>query len=150
MSQLSDFILKQAQAAASGSNLDNNVLNGLSDSILNSLKQTALKQGGIEQLTALFTGKTSAENSPVTALASQIFTSQIASKLGLSSAASSSASNLLPTILGALVSAVVNKKASGLDLTSILSSLGAASGNNSTLTNLGRLAGAFGKLFKKK
>lgn len=150
MSQLSDLILKQAQAAAAGSNLDNSVLNGLSDSIVNSLKQTATKSGGIEQLTALFTGKASAESSPITALASQIFTSQVAPKLGLSSSASSTASSLLPTILSAVVSLVVNKKASGLDLSSILSALGASSGSNSKLGNIVNVVGALGKLFKKK
>lgn len=149
MSQLSDLILKQVQAAASGSNLDNNVLNGLSDSILNSLKQTATKQGGLEQLTSLFTGKTSAESSPITSLATQIFSSQIAPKLGLSSSASSTATSLLPTILTALVSLIINKKASGLDLSSILSSLGASS-SNATISNVSKLAGALGKLFKKK
>ncbi len=148
MSQLSDLILKQVQAAASGSNLENNVLNGLSDSIVNSLKQTATKQGGIEQLTALFTGKTSAESSPITALASKIFTSQVAPKLGLSSSTSSTASSLLPTILSAIVSLVINKKASGLDLSSILSALGA--GNNSSLGKLGSVVGVLGKLFAKK
>ncbi|MCQ2224345.1 MAG: hypothetical protein MJZ14_01300 [Paludibacteraceae bacterium] len=148
MSQLSDLILKQVQAAASGSNLGNNVLNGLSDSVMNSLKQTALKQGGIEQLTSLFTGKTSAESSPITALASQIFSSQVAPKLGLSASASSSASSLLPTVLSAIV-ALVSKKSSGLDLSSILSSLG-ASGSNSKLGGLGSLVGMLGKMFKKK
>ena len=149
MSQLSDLILKQVTAAASGSNLGNNVLNGLTDAIMNSFKQTASSKGGIEQLMALFTGKTSAANSSVTSLASQIFSSQIAGKLGLSSAASSSATSLIPTIIGSLVSAVLSKKAGGLDLTSILSALGAASGN-STASQLGRLAGSLGKLFKKK
>lgn len=149
MSQLSDLILKQVASAAAGSNLGNNVLNGLSDSIVNSLKQTATSKGGVEQLMALFTGKTSAANSSVTALASQIFTSQFASKLGLSSSASSSATSLIPTIIGGLVSAVLSKKAGGLDLTSILSSLGAAS-SNSTVGKLGYIAGTLGKLFKKK
>ena len=70
MSQLSDLILKQVTSAASGSNLGTNVLNGLTDSIVNSLKKTATSQGGVEQLISLFTGKTSAANSSVTALAS--------------------------------------------------------------------------------
>ena len=149
MSQLSDLILKQVASAASGSNLGNNVLNGLSDAIVNSLKQTAKSTGGIEQLMALFTGKTSAANSSVTALASQIFTTQFANKLGLSSSATSSATSLLPTIIASLVSAVMSKKAGGLDLSSILSSLGAAS-SNSTASKLGYIAGALVKLFKKK
>ncbi|MBO7507535.1 MAG: hypothetical protein J6T67_09175 [Paludibacteraceae bacterium] len=149
MSQLSDLILKQVTSAASGSNLGTNVLNGLTDSIVNSLKKTATSQGGVEQLISLFTGKTSAANSSVTALASQIFTSQFASKLGLSSSASSSATSLLPTIIASLVSIVMSKKSGGLDLSSILASLGASSGN-STASKLGYIAGTLGKLFKKK
>lgn len=42
MASLSDFILNQVKSAASGNDLDNNVLGGLSDSILNSLKQKRL------------------------------------------------------------------------------------------------------------
>ncbi len=149
MSQLTDLISKAAQSATSGSNLNGNVLNGLSESIVNSLKQTATSKGGVEQLTALFTGKASASSSPITALASNIFTNQIASKLGLSSSAASSAAGMLPQILGSLVSMATSKSGSGLDLTSILSSLGASSGN-STVSKIGYIAGTLGKLFKKK
>lgn len=148
MSQLTDLISKAAQSAASGSDLNGNVLNGLSESIVNSLKQTATSKGGVEQLTALFTGKASASSSPITALASRIFTTQIASKLGLSSSAASSAAGLLPKILGSLVSSVSSKSGSGLDLASILSSLGAASGN-STAAKVGYIAGTLGKLFRR-
>lgn len=148
MSQLSDLILKTVQGAVSNSNLSSNALNGLSESIVNSLKQTAQSKGGIEQLTALFTGQTSAASSPITALASKLFTSQ-ATKFGLSSSAASSASSMMPQIVSALVSAVVSKKVSGLDLGSILSSLGASS-SNSTASKLGYIAGTLGKLFKKK
>lgn len=149
MSQLTDLISKAAQSATSGSNLNGNVLNGLSESIVNSLKQTATSKGGVEQLTALFTGKASASSSPITALASNIFTKQIASKLGISSSAASSAAGMLPQILGSLVSMTTSKSGSGLDLGSILSALGASS-SNSTASKLGYIAGTLGKLFKKK
>lgn len=146
MSQISDLILKQVQAAASGSNLSSSVLNGLSESVLSSFKKTASTANGIEQLTSLLTGKSSAESSPITALASQIFTSQIASKLGLSSSASSAASSLLPAIIGGLVSSISSK---GLDLSSILSAVG-GSNSASTLGKLASVAGKLGGLFKKK
>lgn len=145
MSSITDLILKQVQSAASNSNLDNKVLNGLSDSVLNSLKQTATSANGIAQITELLKGKTSAESSPVTNLASSIFSSQIASKLGLSASTTSTATNLLPLIINGIVSAI-NKKGSGIDLSSVLSSLGGASSSSSTL---GKLAGSLGKLFKK-
>ncbi|MBR0502910.1 MAG: hypothetical protein IJJ77_06670 [Paludibacteraceae bacterium] len=148
MSQISDLILKQVQSAASQSGLENNVLNGLSDSILNSLKQTAQTPNGIEQLTSLFTGNTSAESSPITKLASQIFSSQVAPKLGLNASSASTATSLLPTIISGLV-ALLTKKGSGIDLSSILSSLGAAVSSKSTagklVSVLGKLGGLFGK-----
>lgn len=152
MSQISDLILKQVQAAASQSasqsDLGSNVLNGLSDSILNSLKQTAKTPNGIEQLTSLFTGNTSAESSPITQLASQIFSSQIVPKLGLSASSANAATGLLPTIIASLVS-IITKKGSGIDLSSILSSLGAAVSSKSTagklVSVLGKLGGLFGK-----
>jgi len=81
MSQITDLILKQVQSAASGSNLSSDVLGGLSDSIFGSVKEKAQSASGIEQITELFTGKTSAESSPITSLATQLFTKNIASKL---------------------------------------------------------------------
>ena len=129
MSQISDLILKQVQSAAAGRDLSSSVLNGLSDSVLNSIKQTATSANGVQQLTELFTGKTSAASSSVTSLATQIFTSQVAGKLGLSSAAASSASSLLPTIINGLVSAI-SSKGSGMNLASILSAVGAASNSS--------------------
>ena len=142
MSQITDLILKQVQSSASGSNLGSNVLEGLSDSIFGSVKEKAQSASGIEQLTSLFTGKTSAESSPVTSLAAQLFTKNIVSKLGLDANTTKIATSLLPTIIGKLTS-----KNSGLDLTSILSAVGASAGNSNGL--LGAATGLLGKLFKK-
>jgi hypothetical protein len=142
MSQITDLILKQVQASASGSNLNSNVLDGLTDSIFGSVKEKAQSASGIEQLTSLFTGKTSAESSPVTSLATQIFTKNIVGKLGLDANTAKIATSLLPTIIGKLTS-----KDSGLDLTSILSAVGASAGNSNGL--LGAATGLLGKLFKK-
>ena len=144
MSQITDLILKQVQSAASGSNLSSDVLGGLSDSIFGSVKEKAQSASGIEQLTSLFTGKTSAESSPVTSLATQLFTKNIVSKLGLDSNTANLATSLLPTIIGKLTS-----KDNGLDLTSVLSALGASAAGSSNGGLLGAATGILGKLFKK-
>lgn len=144
MSQITDLILKQVQSAASGSNLSSDVLGGLSDSIFGSVKEKAQSASGIEQITELFTGKTSAESSPITSLATQLFTKNIASKLGLDKTTANLATSMLPTIIGKLTS-----KDSGLDLTSILSALGASAAGGSKGNLLGAATGILGKLFKK-
>lgn len=145
MSQITDLILKQVQASASGSNLNSNVLDGLTDSIFGSVKEKAQSASGIEQLTSLFTGKTSAESSPVTSLATQLFTKNIVSKLGLDANTTKIATSLLPTIIGKLTS-----KNSGLDLTSILTSLGASAASSSSKGDLlGAATSILGKFFKK-
>lgn len=149
MSAITDVIMNQVKEAAGGK-LDKNVLNGLSDSILGSVKKTAQSPSGIEQLTQLFTGKTSAADSPVTALAANIFKTDFAKKLGLSENITSAATSLLPTILGSLVS-----KKNGFDLTSILGMLTggndtkgkkSSKGNNNLL---GTAVNILGKFLKK-
>ncbi|MBR5433433.1 MAG: hypothetical protein IK117_03270 [Bacteroidales bacterium] len=142
MSQITDLILKQVQSAASGSNLGSDVLGGLSDSIFGSVKEKAQSVSGIEQITELFTGKANAESSPITSLATQLFTKNFASKLGLDASTTQLATSLLPTIIGKLTS-----KDSGLDLTSVLSAVGASAGGSNGL--LGAATGLLGKFFKK-
>ena len=143
MSQITDLILKQVQSAASDSNLSSDVLGGLSDSIFGSVKEKAQSASGIEQLTSLFTGKTSAESSPVTSLATQLFTKNIVGKLGLDAGTAQLATSLLPTIIAKLTS-----KDSGIDLTSVLSAVGAsAAGSSNGL--LGAATSILGKFFKK-
>ncbi len=147
MASIADLIADQVKAAASGKNeLTSNVISGLSDSVLNSLKQTATSKDGISQITSLLSGSTSASSSSITSLASSIFTSQFASKLGLSSSTTNLATSLLPTIISGIVSAV-QKKSGGLDLSSVLSALG---GSSSTASTLGKIAGSLGSLFGKK
>lgn len=150
MAGITDIILSQVKETAGGK-LDKNVLNGLSDSILGSVKKTAQSASGIEQLTQLFTGKTSAADSPVTALAANIFKNDFAKKLGLNEALTKTATGLLPTILGSLVS-----KKNGLDITSIL---GMLTGGNDTKKGskstkggndlLGTAVNILGKFLKK-
>jgi hypothetical protein len=83
---IQDFITSQVASAVGSvdvpSNAKNQVLNGLTDSILGSLTQTATKAGGIDQLKGLLTGTTSAAASPITALATNMFSKNILSSLG--------------------------------------------------------------------
>ncbi len=150
MSQILDLIKSQVLDSASGVTLPadtkDKVLGGLSDSILGGLKQTAASTGGIEQLTSLFTGKTAAAQSPVTAAAGKIFQSDVIQKLGLSPAVANAAKALIPIVLGKLAGKVGSDE--GFDLGSLLSAVGGGSGDGSTL--LKKAAGSLlGGLFKK-
>jgi hypothetical protein len=81
-------------------------------------------------------------------LASKIFTSDVATKLGLSPSIANAASSLLPVIIEKVVGAV-SSKGGDFDLASILSALGGSS-SSSKLGNLGKIIGGLGKLFGKK
>lgn len=131
MSAITDIILSQVKESAGGK-LDGNVLSGLSDSILGSVKQSAQSVSGIEDLTQLFTGKTDAAKSPVTALAGKLFKADAAKKLGLDSKTAQLAIALLPTIINALVS-----KKNGLDITSILGAFVGGQQTTKTTTSKG-------------
>ena len=80
-------------------NLKEQVVGGVSDSIFGSIKETALKEGGIDQLIELFTGRSSAAASPVTDLAGKLFSSDIAKKLGLSPAIVSAIVPMIPKVI---------------------------------------------------
>lgn len=80
-------------------NLKEQVVGGVSDSIFGSIKETATKEGGVDQLMELFTGRQAAASSPVTALAGNIFGSDIAKKLGLSPAIVSAIVPLIPKVI---------------------------------------------------
>lgn len=123
MSAITDIILSQVKESAGGK-LNSNVLGSLSDSIFGSVKQSAQSVSGIEDLTSLFTGKTDASASSVTALAGKIFKADAVKKLGLDEKTVQLAVALLPTIINALVS-----KKNGLDIGSIL---GAVVGGQTT------------------
>ena len=73
MATLTDLLAKTVASAAQGveipANVQSTVLNGLSDSVLKSLTQTATTPGGVDVLKGLFSGKSNAATSPVTALA---------------------------------------------------------------------------------
>lgn len=80
-------------------NLKKQVLGGVSDSIFGSIKETAAKEGGIDQLIELFTGRESATSSPVTALASKLFSSDISKKLGLSPSIINTIVPMIPMVI---------------------------------------------------
>lgn len=153
MAGVADLIKKVAAEAASGNieipeNLKEKVLGGLSDSIFDSIKKTAASNGGIEQITSLLTGGTSASSSPITSMATKIFSSQVAPKLGLSSAVTSTITAMLPTVIDKLVAAVSSGK-DGFNLSDIISAVAGGSGSSSKASILKGVGGLLGKLFKK-
>ena len=105
---LSDIILQQVTKNVTGSNLQipsnvqQQVLGGLSDSILGSLTKTATAPGGIDLIKNLLTGKSDAASSPITALAGKLFTNNILSKLNLGTVLSGGLIALIPKIFGGL------------------------------------------------
>jgi len=135
MANISDLILQQVKKAAGNveipSNVQNTVLNGLSESILGSLTQTATKAGGIDMIKSLLTGNTSAAQSPITALAGKLFSNNILSKLNLGELLNGKLSALIPTVLGGLSNIIKDQDGDGdVDLNDILLTLkgGKASG----------------------
>ena len=147
---LSDIILQQVTKNVAGSNLQipanvqNQVLGGLSDSILGSLTQTATKPGGIDLIKNLLTGKADAATSPITALAGNLFTKNILSKLNLGSLLNGSLIAFIPKILGGLKGIIKDQDGDGdVDLNDILIVLKGGSGG--LLGGLGSvLGGALG------
>ncbi len=104
MSFLTDLIKEKASEVLADKisipgSIQEEVLDGVADSIFGSVKQTAGKEGGIDQLIELFTGRQVVSNSPVTQLASNIFGSDIAKKLGLSPAIVNAIVPMIPVII---------------------------------------------------
>ncbi|MDO5442227.1 MAG: hypothetical protein Q4G10_01010 [Bacteroidia bacterium] len=144
MASLSDLLAQTVASAASNvqipANAKNTVLNGLSESILGSLTKTATSAGGMDVLKNLFSGKQSAAQSPVTALAGKLFANNILSKLGLSSSQNSALSGLIPTIVGKLSGLIKDMDGDGdVDLQDILLALSGASPKKS---NAGSILGS--------
>ena len=173
---LSDIILNQVTKSVSGSNIQipsnvqQQVLGGLSESILGSLTKTAATPGGIDLIKNLLTGKSDATSSPITALAGKLFTSNILSKLNLGSVLNSGLIALIPKIFGGLKGIIKDQDGDGdVDLNDVLltlkggggsilgSVLGSALGGGKTQTQnaggsvLGSIAGSvLGGIFGKK
>ncbi|MDR9824910.1 hypothetical protein RCJ22_04725, partial [Vibrio sp. FNV 38] len=126
-------------------NLQNQVLGGLSDSILGSLTQTATSRGGINIITDLLSGKTSAAKSPVTSLAGKLFTNNILKKLNLGSALNTSLIALIPTVLGGVTKLFKDQNGDGkVDINDVIIALGG------TIGGKGLFGGLLGGLFGRK
>ena len=142
MSLISDLISKQVNTGIEiPSDIKNKVLGGLGESILGSLTQTAAKQGGTDLITDLLTGKTSAASSPITALAGNLFSTNILSKLNLGGGLAKSLTGLIPNILGGLRGFIKDQDGDGdIDLKDIMLSI--TGGGNSNGGGLGSIIGA--------
>ena len=132
---LSDIILQQVTKNVASSNiqipqnLQQQVLGGLSDSILGSLAKTATAPGGLDQIKGLLTGQADAAKSPVTALAGNIFNSNVLSKLKLG-AAGAALLAFIPKIMGGLKNIIKDQDGDGdVDLNDVLLTLKGGSGS---------------------
>ena len=132
---LSDIILQQVTKNVASSNiqipqnLQQQVLGGLSDSILGSLAKTATVPGGLDQIKNPLTGKADAATSPVTALAGNIFNSNVLSKLKLG-AAGAALLAFIPKIMGGLKNIIKDQDGDGdVDLNDVLLTLKGGSGS---------------------
>lgn len=144
MSVLTDLIKEKAGEVLAGNvsipeDLKDKVMGGVSDAIFGSVKETASKEGGIAQLTSLFSGESSAASSPVTALAGQLFSGNIAEKLGLSPAIVNAIVPMIPKVVELLASG------KGLDVSELLSEVGKGSVADALKEKAGSLLGG---LFK--
>lgn len=167
---LNEIILQQVKKNVVGnveipSNVQDQVLGGLSDSILGSLTKTAATPGGLDMIKGLLTGKSDANTSPITALAGDLFSKNILSKLNLGSLGAT-LTGFIPKILGGLKNIIKDRDGDGdVDLNDVLLALkgGAGSvlgsvlgGGKSSSTSkssgslLGGLAGMLGGIFGKK
>ena len=151
MANINDYI-QQIVGAAAGkvdipANLKDQILGGLSSSVIGSLTQTASKAGGLEEIKGLLTGKADAATSSITALAGNLFNSNVLSKLNLGSLAPA-LSGLIPGIMGKLSGFLKDQDGDGdVDINDILLSL---KGNSGAAGILGAATSILGGLFGGK
>ena len=132
MANINDYIQQLVGAAAGKveipAQVKDQVLNGLSSSILGSLTQTVTKPGGMEEVKNLLTGKINAASSPVTALAGNIFNANVLSKLNLGKLAPVLA-GLIPGIMTKLSGIIKDQDGDGdVDINDILLTLKGGNG----------------------
>ncbi len=137
MANIQDFISQVVGASTATMNIPANVkdqvLGGLSSSILGSLTQTASKAGGLEKVKDLLTGKADAASSPITALAGKLFTTNVIKKLDLGTLAPTLVA-LIPGIMGKLSGFIKDQDGDGdVDINDVLLSLKGGSGSSGLL-----------------
>ena len=149
MANIQDLIQQIVGASAAKVNIPadikDQVLGGLSNSILGSLTQTATQAGGLDMIKNLLTGKADAASSPITALAGNLFSDNVIKKLNLGSLAPALTA-LIPGIMSKLSSVIKDQDGDGdVDLNDILLSLkgGAGAGLLGPATSI--LGGLLGK-----
>ena len=133
MASISELIMQQGKSAAGGvqipSNVQSQVLNGLSSSVLGSLTQTAAKPGGVDTITDLLRGQSNAATSPVTKLAGNLFKTNILKNLNLGTGTNNALMGLIPTIMGKLSNVIRDRDGDGdVDLNDIILSLKSTNG----------------------
>ena len=145
--------LIQSQVASRTSNLDipeqakNTVLKGLADSVFGSLAQTATKPGGIDLVKSLLTGKTAAASSPITALATNMFSANILKKLNLGSLLNGKLTALIPAVLGGLSGVLKDQDGDGdVDFNDIILTLKGGNKTQAQKSGGGLLGGILGKI----
>lgn len=155
MANITD-IIKQAVASSAGnvsipSNVKNQVLGGLSESIFGSLTQTAASAGGIEQIKSLLTGKANAASSPITALAGKLFTNNILDKLNLGGTTNNALSAIVPVVMGKLGGVLKDQDGDGdVDFQDILITLkGGTAPKTGGAGILGAATSILGSILKK-
>ena len=149
MATIQDLIQQIVGASAAKVNIPadikDQVLGGLSNSILGSLTQTATQAGGLDMIRSLLTGKADAASSPITALAGNLFSDNVIKKLNLGSLAPDLTA-LIPGIIGKLSSVIKDQDGDGdVDINDILLSLKGGSGAGILGAATSILGGLFGK-----
>lgn len=120
---ISSLVKSETANVSIPSNVKDQVLGGLGNSILGSLTQTVAKPGGVDLVKGLLTGSSNASSSPITALAGSLFKSNVLSKLDLGKLAPVLA-GLIPVIMGKLGGILKDRDGDGdVDLNDIILTL---------------------------